>query len=143
MAVPGLEQLPGTELAAGSFTISAEEDAKLAQVVGDGAPAGAAQPLWAYVATQRGIGVSVEELCALADFDVNDGPLLGSTAMTWSQPIERGVEYAVAGEIVDIARKSGRSGTFDILTYRERLLAPNGDEVASSTSAWILPRKEA
>jgi hypothetical protein len=33
MAVPGLENLPGTELPAGSFTIDAVENAKLATVL--------------------------------------------------------------------------------------------------------------
>ncbi len=143
MAVAGLEELPGTVLPAGSFTISASENADLAGVLEGPAPAGeAAHPLWAYIATQRGIDIGITELCALADFDVADGPMLGSTKLTYGEPLQVGVEYAVQGEIVDIVRKEGRSGTFDILTFRERLLDPDGEEAASATNTFILPRRQ-
>lgn len=143
MAVAGLEELPGTVLPAGSFTISASENADLAGVLEGPAPAGeAAHPLWAYIATQRGIDIGITELCALADFDVADGPMLGSTKLTYGEPLQVGVEYAVQGEVVDIVRKEGRSGTFDILTFRERLLDPEGEEAASATNTFILPRRQ-
>jgi hypothetical protein len=143
MAVAGLEELPGTVLPAGSFTISASENADLAGVLEGPVPAGeAAHPLWAYIATQRGIDIGITELCALADFDVADGPMLGSTKLTYGEPLQVGVEYAVQGEVVDIVRKEGRSGTFDILTFRERLLDPEGEEAASATNTFILPRRQ-
>jgi hypothetical protein len=131
----------GTELPAGSFTITPEEQGRLIGALGATTLDGA-HPVWAYIATQRGIGISVADLCALADFDVEDGPMLGSVEMTYGAPIELGVEYRVTGEIVDIQRKHGRkAGTFDVMTFRERLLAPDGTEVASNT--FILPRREA
>jgi hypothetical protein len=140
---PGLEHLPGMELPAGSFTVTPEDQAQLAASLGRGAPEGA-HPVWAYIATQRGIGISVADLCALADFDVDDGPMLGSVEMTYSRPLELGVEYRVTGEVVGIERKHGRkAGTFDVMTFRERLLAPDGAEVASTTNTFILPRREA
>lgn len=144
MPVEGLDGLPGTELPAGSFTISAKENADLAQVLEDPAPTGEdAHPLWAYIATQRGIDIGIAELCALADFDVDDGPMLGSTKLTYGKPLRVDVEYQVKGEIVDINRKEGRSGTFDILAFRERLLDPDGEEAASATNTFILPRRQA
>jgi acyl dehydratase len=142
MAVAGLEDLPGTELAAGTFTISAKENADLAGVLESAAPAGdAAHPLWAYIATQRGIDIGITELCALADFDVNDGPMLGSTKLSYGKPLRVGVEYKVTGEVLDITRKEGNSGTFDIFTFRERLVDPDGEEAASATNTFILPRR--
>lgn len=144
MGVPGLEHLPGTPLPEGSFRISAEEDRRVLEVVG-GKPSadGAAHPLWAYIAPQRGIGISVAELCALADFDVNDGPMLGSSELEYRKPIMIDVDYRVTGEVVSIARKHGRIGTFDVLEFRESLLHPDdGALVAVSTSTYILPRKE-
>ena len=142
MVVAGLEGLPGTELAAGTFTIGAAENADLAGVLESEAPGGdAAHPLWAYIATQRGIGIGITELCALADFDVDDGPMLGSTKLTYGAPLRVGVEYEVKGEVVDITRKEGKSGTFDILTFRERLLDREGAEAASATNTFILPRR--
>jgi hypothetical protein len=134
---------PGTALPAGSFTITRGEQERLAGALGGSSFEGA-HPVWAYIATQRGIGISVAELCALADFDVEDGPMLGSVEMSYSRPLELGVEYRVTGEVVSIERKHGRkAGTFDVMTFRERLLTPEGDEVASTTNTFILPRREA
>lgn len=68
--------------------------------------------------------------------------MLGSTKLTYGEPLQVGVEYAVQGEVVDIVRKEGRSGIFDILTFRERLLDPEGEEAASATNTFILPRRQ-
>lgn len=144
MTTPGLEHLPGTELPAGSFMITPEEQERLVGALGREATRDDPHPIWAYIATQRGIGIGVAELCELADFDVSDGPMLGSVELTYAAPIELGVEYTVTGEVVGIERKQGRkAGTFDILTFRERLLAPGGAEVASATNTFILPRRDA
>jgi hypothetical protein len=133
---------PPTALPEGVFTITAEDQALLSEALGRG-DAGGAHPVWAYIATQRGIGISVADLCALADFDVNDGPMLGSVELTYAAPIELGIEYRVTGEVLGIERKHGRkAGTFDVMTFRERLLAPDGAEVASATNTFILPRRE-
>lgn len=134
---------PPTALPDGAFTITAEDQDRLSDALGRG-DAGGAHPVWAYIATQRGIGISVAGLCALADFDVNDGPMLGSVELTYAGPIELGVRYRVTGEVLGIERKHGRkAGTFDVMTFRERLLAPGGAEVASATNTFILPRREA
>ena len=141
MTAPGFEQLPGTTLPEGSFTITQEEQRQLTEALGSPDAEGA-HPVWAYFATQRGIGISVAGLCELADFDVNDGPMLGSVEMTYSGPIRTGVQYRVAGEVVGIERKHGRrAGTFDVLTFRERLIGADGEEVATSTNTFILPRR--
>jgi hypothetical protein len=144
MSVPGLEHLPGTELPPGTFTITAEEDARVLEVVG-GAPApdGTAHPLWAYIAPQRGIGISVEDICRLADFDVNDGPMLGSSELEFRSPIKLGEPYTVTGRVLSIDRKHGSIGTFDLMAFREDLLDADGNLVAVSTSTYVLPRKEA
>ena len=144
MPAEGFEQLPGTPLAEGSFVITEEEEERVLHVVGGKRSAdGTAHPLWAYIAPQRGIGTSVEEICALADFDVNDGPMLGSSHLEYHAPIEIGVTYRVTGEVLDITRKSGSIGTFDIMAFREHLTDDAGEPVATSTSTYILPRKSA
>jgi hypothetical protein len=135
--------IAGTELPAGSFTITAADQEQLAAALGTGAWPDP-HPIWAYIATQRGIGIGVAELCALADFDVDDGPMLGSVELRYAAPLELDVEYAVTGEIVGYERKHGRkAGSFDVLTFRERLIAPDGAEVASTTNTFILPRRDA
>lgn len=145
LPVAGLAHVPGTALPEGTFTISRLENDQLADVLGQSPylDAGHVHPLWAYIATQRGIGVGIAELCAIADFDVNDGPMLGSVDIEYSGRLQVDVQYRVVGEVVGIERKSGRRvGTFDVLTYRERLLAPDNSEVATVTNSFILPRRD-
>jgi hypothetical protein len=143
MTAPGFAHLPGTPLAEGSFTITDEDERRVIEVIGGGtAGSGEAHPLWAYIAPQRGIGTSVAEICALADFDVNDGPMLGSSHLEYHAPLRVGIAYRVTGEVLGIERKSGRIGAFDILEFREELHDDEGELVAASTSTYILPRKE-
>jgi hypothetical protein len=135
------DHLRGEALATGSFTVSPEEDRQFRDAVG-APPDDRAHEAWAYVATQRGISTGVAEICALADFDMADGPMLGSVRMEFTRPIELGIEYKVTGEVLGLEHKQGRStGPFDILEYRERLLDGDGAEVASSTNTFILPRR--
>jgi acyl dehydratase len=143
MPVVGLETLPGTALSEGSFVITHAEDLRVREVVG-GEPAsdGLAHPLWAYIAPQRGIGTSVAELCALAAFDVNDGPMLGSSELEYHGPIRIGVRYRVTGRVIDITRKHGSTGTFDVMEFREDMHDEAGELVATSISTYILPRRD-
>lgn len=143
MTTPGFESLPGTALPNGTFTITAEDEQRLLAVVGsEPSPCGEAHPLWAYVAPQRGIGISVAGICKLADFDVNDGPMLGSSHLEYFGRIEVDVPYRVLGEVLGMERKHGRTGTFDVLEFREELRSPDGRAIAASTSTYILPRRE-
>jgi acyl dehydratase len=144
MTAPGFEFLPGTPLPEGNFTITEEDERRVLEVVG-GAPStdGAAHPLWAYIAPQRGIGISVADICRLADFDVNDGPMLGSSHLEYIGPLRLGIRYRVTGEVLGIERKQGSIGTFDILEFREELRLEDGELVAASTSTYILPRRGA
>jgi hypothetical protein len=141
MAVP--EQVAGTRLPGGTFTISATADHRLRGAL-QGRPwrRGPAHELWAFIASQRGIGIDLRELFALVDFDIDDGPMLGSVSLEIPGTIKTDVAYRVAGEILSLTRKHGRSGTFDLLTVQERLVAPDGMQVAIATNTFVLPRRE-
>src|ERR1700742_1737186 len=118
MPVDGFEDLPGTPLTDGMFEITLADEERVLQVVGgESAGDGTAHPLWAYIAPQVGIGTSVAEICALADFDVNDGPMLGASHLDEQEPIRIGVPYRVTGEVLDISRKQGSIGTFDVMAF--------------------------
>lgn len=145
MAVAGFEHLPGTSLSEGSFTITSKEAGDLEEAIHASPSAdGGVHPIWVYIATQRGIDVSVAELCALADFDVADGPMLGSVQIDCAGPLQVDVPYRVTGEILDLERKVGRkAGTFDLLTYRLVMSAPGDVTVAACTNTFVLPRREA
>jgi hypothetical protein len=145
VAVIGFESLPGTAFTPGSFTISAAENVDLLAAIEAGVASdpGLAHPIWAYFATQRGIGASVADICALADFDVADGPMLGSVEVDYLAPLALDTEYRVTGQALGIDRKVGaKTGTFDILAYQLALEAPDGTTVATVTNTFILPRRE-
>jgi hypothetical protein len=145
MAVPPeLAHLPGTELPEGAFTIDAEENRQLAEVLGTVPAAdGTAHPAYCYIAAQRGIGLSVDDLLALADCRADEGPLLGSCELAFDAPLKVGTAYRVTGEVLSVERKQGRkTGAFDVLTFREDLVAPGGAAAASVTNVFILPRRE-
>jgi hypothetical protein len=133
----------GTRLPGGRVTISATENETVCRVLRT-APAadGSAHPLLAFVAMQGAMGVSVEELLAIADADAADGPMVGSYELEQSAPLRVGQEYVVSGEIVGLERKVGRkTGPFDILTFRLAIGPESEPPLASSVSAWILPRR--
>jgi len=144
MTLEGYERIVGAPLVPGSIVIPLAERDELASVLGRPAPAGETElhPLHAYIAMQRGIGSSIADLCAFADFDIDDGPLMGSLQVDIHQPLHAEVEYRVEGEVVDLVRKSGKRMTFDLFTYRERLIAPDGTDTATATNSFVLPRKE-
>jgi hypothetical protein len=144
MTAPGFEQLPGRVLPEGTFAITEEDDRRVLEVVGGRSHGDRlAHPLWAYIAPQRGIGIGVSEICALAGFDVADGPMLGSSHLEFHRPIELDISYRVTGQVLGIERKQGSIGVFDVLEFREDLLGGDDELIASSTSTYILPRRDA
>lgn len=133
--------LDGTKI----FTVSAEENERLCRSVGV-APAsdGSAHPVWYYVATQVAMGKTVAGVCETCEFDVEDGPMMGSSGVRFSSPIMVGQPYKVGGEILSLVRKKSRKlGVMDVLTYRLRLHpADGGDAILETDNVWVLPRKE-
>jgi hypothetical protein len=135
----------GTQLPGGSFTITAADNTVVCEVLRT-SPAGdgTAHPVFAFVAMQRAMGVSVDELLGLAGAVAADGPMVGSYELEQTAPLVVGQEYVVAGEIIGLERKVGRkTGPFDVLTFRLTLGLDAEEPFATSTSAWILPRRDA
>lgn len=98
-------------------------------------------PMMAFVAAQRGLGVSVAELFRLWGTRMSDGPMLTSSTLDFPGEFAADVEYEVRGTVESVVRKSGRTmGTFDLLTARFELVGPNGAVVASVTNTYALPR---
>ena len=138
-AVAGTK-LDGTE----TFTISAVENAALCRSTGvDPARDGSAHPIYYYIATQVAMGQTVAGLCAVCEFDVEDGPMMGSSGVRFSAPLRTGGRYRVSGEILGLERKKSRKlGVMDVLTYRLRLHELGGAIVLETDNVWVLPRKE-
>lgn len=133
--------LDGTEI----YTISAEENSALCRSVGvEPAADGTAHPIYYYIASQVAMGKTVAGVCETCLFDVNEGPMMGSSEVRFAKQLEVGEDYKVTGEILSLIRKKSRKlGVMDVLTYRLRLHpAEGGDAVLETDNVWVLPRKE-
>jgi hypothetical protein len=125
------------------YTIHAAENAALCASIGvQPAADGTAHPIYFYIATQVGMGETVAGLCAVCEFNIDDGPLMAGSRVTFQRPLVTGQPYDVTGEIVSLVRKSSRKlGMMDMLEYALRLSLPDGTPVLSTTNVWVLPRK--
>ncbi|MDI1294503.1 MAG: hypothetical protein PSY12_01195 [bacterium] len=146
-----LDTLPPAPDAAGTsldgtavFTISAEENAALCRSTGiEPASDGTAHPIYYYVATQVAMGKTVAGVCEACAFDIDDGPMMGSSGVKFDVPLMVGQSYKVTGEILSLIRKRSRKlGVMDVLTYRLRLHLLDGTQVVETDNVWVLPRKE-
>lgn len=142
---PPPPQVAGTSLAGTvPYVISAEENRALCESTGV-APAadGTAHPIYFYIATQVGMGMTVAGLCAACEFDVEDGPMMASSKATFLRPLVTGQPYRVTGRIVSLVRKPSRKlGLMDMLEYLLELSLPDGTAVLSTTNVWVLPRRK-
>jgi hypothetical protein len=145
MPPPGLEHLPGTPLPARPFSITEQEDARFCSIVGDrSADDGTAHPLWGFVLSRRAIAVDLHELLALARFDVEDGPLLGSFDLELDGPLHVGRPYLTEIVIEAIERKRGRrAGVFDLMDIAHRYTTEDGTPAGRYTQQYVLPRRDA
>jgi hypothetical protein len=125
------------------YTISAAENAALCASLGvQPAQDGTAHPIYFYIATQVGMGQTVAGLCQVCEFNVEDGPMMAGSKVTFQRPLRTGQAYEVGGEIVSLVRKASRKlGMMDMLEYVLRLSLPDGTPVLSTTNVWVLPRK--
>lgn len=138
-AVAGI-RLDGTS----PYVIDPAENRALCQSTGI-APAadGTAHPIYYYVATQVGMGMTVAGLCEACAFDVEDGPMMGSSEVRYNAPLRTATAYAITGEILGLVRKRSRKlGVMDVLTYRLRLAGPDGTIALETDNTWVLPRRE-
>ena len=104
------------------------------------APDGAAHPIFYHIAAQVGMRLTIDSLCAACDFDMADGPMLGSTSVEFARPLMTNRPYDVRGRVVDIARKrSGKFGVMDLVTYNLELWH-DGEAAVSVTHTLVLPR---
>jgi hypothetical protein len=105
---------------------------------------GAAHPLLVYIAAQAGIGLTLTELFALCRGRSEDGPMLAEWGMEVNRPIQVGADYAVAGGITGVVRKTGKkTGVFDIVRFELQLrsTAESPEPDAIVHSSFIYPRR--
>ncbi len=141
-----LSKLPGTRFPGGTFTPEAYFNWLTCDCVH--APelveAGSAHPLIIFMATQAGMGMSLQELFTLFLGKSEDGPMLGEWSMEVHGPIRVERTYTVTGGITGVQRKTGRkTGVFDIITFELNLLEQGALDapVAITTTSFIFPRR--
>ncbi len=132
--------LPG-----GRYRISTEENARVCRAVGaEPRKDRRAHPVFFYIATQSGMGASVQDLFDLCRFDPSDGPLMVKTRADFARPLFVERDYAVSGEIIGLTRKPSRTfGAADLFEFVLRLDDSDGARAVECTNTWLLPRRNA
>ncbi len=132
--------LDGTE----TYIITAAENAALCASTGvASAGDGTAHPIYYYIATQVAMGKTVAGVCEVCEFDVEDGPMMGSSGAEFYGKLLLDTPYRVRGTILGLVRKRSRKlGVMDVLTYRLSLHGESGAAVVETENVWVLPRRE-
>lgn len=132
-------RLRGHRLPGGDFVVADSDVPTVASLVGGSASE--AHPVFASIASLRTLGMSIAEMCALCDFDLADGPLLGECDIEFEAPLRAGVRYVATGAIESYERvASRRLGTLDRLRFVVALATTEGAPVARVGYLWLLPR---
>lgn len=142
MDVARFAEIVGRPFPGGRYLISIDENRRLCHALGT-QPAldGTAHPIYAYIATQSGMGLTVGELLTWAECRAADGPMLGTSNTVFHLPLTVDTTYIVRGQIANLTRKKGRSiGTMDLLEFRLSLSRLDGAVVLEIANVWILPR---
>ena len=116
--IPDLPDVAGRSLSGTTYRISRTENELVCTSVGmTPAADGSAHPIYFYVATQVGMGETVGGLCAICNFDVKDGPLLGGCHVDFAESLRVETDYQVTGEILSLCPPD-----FSVFRRRQRTL---------------------
>lgn len=139
-----LEALKGRSFPGGTYTIEPYRHWLMNDAVGDEpSTSGQASPMEIYYGAMGGLGLSLDELFALAGATAADGPMFGEAEIEQRRPLEVGETYTVRGAFTDVVRKEGRrAGVFDIVTFQLELVAPDGEVAGVSTNSFVFPRRD-
>ncbi len=134
--------LTGRELPGDTTTItgfeSAIADHALLAPTADGKTA---HPLWFLVLALRGMGISVDELCDLAQKQHDDTLLFGTCEINQTTSLIVGATYRTAARITETGRRSTRDGSIlDSVTVDVRLFDQTGAEAGSVISVYLFKR---
>jgi hypothetical protein len=142
--LPPLPKVAGISLSGNvPYVISVAENRALCESIGvTPANDGSAHPIYFFIATQVGMGMTVARLCETCEFDVEEGPLMASSKVIFSLPLMTQAPYQVSGEVLGLTRKLSRKlGVIDLLEYELRLTLTDGTPVLRTTNVWVLPRR--
>ena len=140
------EKVVGRELDGGTWTPEHYEAFLAAEcmLAPPPEPGGELHPMMVFHATVRAVAYTIEELFALLDCPMEDGPMLGGMDLTQDRPLRVGATYEVRPTITGVERKSGRSGTFDLVATRfdvREAGAADDDIAATLVNTYVCPRR--
>lgn len=99
-------------------------------------------PMFLYFAAIRGMGCTLAEFFALFDATADDGPMLGETEISQTDPMRVDEQYDVRGHVSAVQRKtSKRVGSMDLVTAHFDIVGPDGKLCGSVSSVFVFPRK--
>ena len=102
---------------------------------------GEMHPMMVFHATVRAVAYTIGELFELFDCPLEDGPMLGEMDLHQQRPLRVGETYAVQPTIVDVTRKEGRSGTFDLIATEFVVRGEDSEPAATLRNTYVCPRR--
>jgi len=101
-------------------------------------------PILASTATLAATGLGIAELCRIAGWAIEAGPMLGECRLDFRGRLRFDVRYRVTRQLLSLERKaSARFGAMDRLRFVATLHDPEHGAVAAVTYTWLLPRRDA
>lgn len=136
---PGLvgRQLPGDRTTVTDFESRIADHALLRP----GDDTVRAHSLWFLVIALRGMGISVDDLCALAAKRPQDTLLFGTCEIEQRHPLDVGSTYRTTATITDVGRKTTRDGSvLDSITVLVTLFDGDDRAMGSVDSLYLFKR---
>lgn len=135
-------ELEGLTLPGSPLTISPLESRAIDETARDPqTDSNLAHPIWFVIASLRGMGISVDQLCALARKESDDTLLFGGVEIVQERALEVGRTLNVSAEIVHVARRVTRDGAnLDSLTVLNTVAARDGSLVGTVTCTYLFKR---
>lgn len=141
MDLAALQTLVGKPLPRGHYRITSAKHAKaVAAVHAPDYDFEVAHPVYGHLAPHCGMGWSLHEFFDVVGVDMDSGALFGEGDLTYHQPMQVDVDYAVDGHIASIDRKSGSTGVFDLVTLHLELVDEHEELVVTSKETYVFPR---
>ncbi|MER6981208.1 hypothetical protein [Streptomyces carpinensis] len=139
-----LGTIVGRPLPGGEYVIEPYVDWLLNDVVGGVVDGHWAHPLFAYMATARGKGVTWDEVFEICGATAADGPMFGEHETELLRPLEVGERVTVSGRFTSAVRKEGRrTGVFDVIGFEVELRGADGATAARTRNSIVFPRRSA
>ena len=136
------DEVVGRRFPDGRFTIEPHEAWLSADALySPPLPDGVAHPMYIYYVGLVGMGITLDELFAMVHSSAAEGPMFGELSLEQHRPLRLGETVTIQGEVVDVTRKGGKSGTFDIVTFVLTVVDADGDVAGVCRNSFIFPRR--